>query len=99
MTDEGFARTWECYGPLVAEGNELLAGLTTTQLAQMREHLDAIRELTDRHRARLLGGVRGPQSAEGPCSSSTSKPASSSTGTPSDSALSALVPALSPTTT
>ena len=20
MTDEGFARTWECYGPLVAEG-------------------------------------------------------------------------------
>ena len=29
MTDEGFARTWECYGPLVAEGNELLAGLTT----------------------------------------------------------------------
>ena len=29
MTDEGFARTWKCYGPLVAEGNELLAGLTT----------------------------------------------------------------------
>jgi len=54
MTDEAFARTWECHGPLVAEGNELLAGLTTTQLAQMREHLDAIRDLTDRHRVRML---------------------------------------------
>ena len=66
MTEEGFASTWECYGPLVAEGNDLLAGLTTAQLAQMREHLDAIRELTDRHRARLVaqgstGTVQGSE--------------------------------------
>ena len=39
------------------------------------------------------------QSPDGPCSSSTLKPASSRIGTPSCSALSALEPALSPTTT
>ena len=53
MTEEGFARTWECYGPLVAEGQQILASLTKQQLTAMRDHLVAIRELTDRHRARL----------------------------------------------
>jgi DNA-binding MarR family transcriptional regulator len=53
MTDEGFARTWECYGPLVTEGQRLLSRLSRDQLAMMRDHLDRIRELTDRHRARL----------------------------------------------
>ena len=53
MTEEGFARTWECYGPLVTEGQELLACVPTEQLQAMREYLDSIRELTDRHRDRL----------------------------------------------
>ena len=53
MTEEGFARTWECYGPLVAEGNELLGRFTKEQLAMMRDHLEVITELTERHRARL----------------------------------------------
>lgn len=53
MTDEGRARTWEMYGPLVEEGQQLLRGFTVPELEQMRRHLDAIRELTDRHRDRL----------------------------------------------
>jgi len=55
MTEEGSARTWECYGPLVADGQQVLASLTKEQLTQMRDLLVAIRELTDRHRARLTG--------------------------------------------
>lgn len=62
MTEDGFAQTWELYGPLVAEGNGLLAGLTREQLAAMRDHLDTIREMTDRHRARL---AEGPATSEG----------------------------------
>lgn len=54
MTDEGFRQTWELYGPMVTEGQEMLARLTKNDLAMMRDHLDAIRELTDRHRERLL---------------------------------------------
>ena len=54
MTDDGYARTWECYGPLVAEGQQVLASLTKEQLSSMRDLLVVIRELTDRHRARLL---------------------------------------------
>jgi DNA-binding MarR family transcriptional regulator len=53
MTEAGFARTWEVYGPLVEEGQELMARLPLEELRAMREHLDAIRELTDRHRERL----------------------------------------------
>ena len=53
MTEAGFARTWEAYGPLVEEGRELLGRLPLEELHAMREHLDAIRELTDRHRERL----------------------------------------------
>ncbi len=53
MTEQGATLTWECYGPLVAEGQHLLAGLDEEQLAEMRALLDAMRELTDRHRARV----------------------------------------------
>ncbi|HEY7719038.1 MAG TPA: MarR family transcriptional regulator [Pedococcus sp.] len=53
MTEEGFARTWEAYGPLVEEGRELLAKVPLEELRAMRERLDAMRELTDRHRERL----------------------------------------------
>ena len=63
----------------------------------MRDHLDDDPAMTDRHRAGLAAGR--PQRPDGPSSSSSSKPASSRTGTPSCSALSALEPAFSPTTT
>jgi DNA-binding MarR family transcriptional regulator len=53
MTEEGFASTWECYGPMVEEGQTLLSRFTKEQLAQMRDHLVTITELTDRHRDRL----------------------------------------------
>jgi hypothetical protein len=58
MTAAGSARTWQAYGPLVEEGQRLMSGLTRDQLALMRDHLVAIRELTDRHRERLLGEQR-----------------------------------------
>jgi DNA-binding MarR family transcriptional regulator len=53
MTDEGMARTWECYGPMVEEGQRLMAGLTRDELSAMRDLLIRIRELTDRHRENL----------------------------------------------
>lgn len=53
MTEQGGALTWECYGPLVAEGQRLLAGLDEQQLAGMRALLDDMRDLTDRHRGRV----------------------------------------------
>ena len=55
MTAEGRARTWEAYGPMVEEGERLLGRLTVAEMERMREHLDAIRELTDRHRERISG--------------------------------------------
>jgi DNA-binding MarR family transcriptional regulator len=53
MTDHGRDQTWALYGPLVQEGQELLRGFTVAELQRMRRHLDAIRDLTDRHRDRL----------------------------------------------
>jgi DNA-binding MarR family transcriptional regulator len=53
MTTEGRERTWAAYRPMVEEGSTLLARFTIAELELMRKHLDAIRELTDRHRARL----------------------------------------------
>ena len=53
MTEEGQARSWALYGPLVEDGMPLLARFTIDELASMRDHLVAIRELTDRQRDRL----------------------------------------------
>jgi DNA-binding MarR family transcriptional regulator len=53
MTDAGRARTWELYGPLVAAGAPLLAGFSVAELEAMRDHLDAIRRITDAERQRL----------------------------------------------
>ena len=53
MTAEGQERTWAVYRPLVEEGAEQLSRFTVAELELMRKHLEAIRELTDRHRARL----------------------------------------------
>jgi DNA-binding MarR family transcriptional regulator len=55
MTEEGHARTWELYGPLAMEGRRLLARLRTSDLELMLRQLESMRELTDKHRARLDG--------------------------------------------
>jgi DNA-binding MarR family transcriptional regulator len=55
MTAEGQERTWAAYRPMVEEGTTLLARFTIAELDLMRTHLDAIREVTDRHRERLEG--------------------------------------------
>ena len=53
LTEEGGARVMALYGPLVTEGAPLLAGSTVEELSSMRDQLVAMREMTDRHRARL----------------------------------------------
>jgi DNA-binding MarR family transcriptional regulator len=53
LTEDGRARTWAYYGPLVTEGASIFDGYTKDELAAMRDHLIAMRDLTDRHRARL----------------------------------------------
>jgi DNA-binding MarR family transcriptional regulator len=55
MTEEGHAQTWELYGPLAMEGRRLLARLRTSDLELMLRQLESMRELTDKHRARLDG--------------------------------------------
>jgi DNA-binding MarR family transcriptional regulator len=53
MTAQGHATTWEVYRPLVEEGASLLGGFSEDELDLMLRHLEAVRELTDRHRQRL----------------------------------------------
>ncbi len=53
MTDEGMARTFAMYQPLVEEGQRGLLRLGVEELTYMRNYLVEIRELTDRHRERL----------------------------------------------
>lgn len=53
LTENGLQRVGALYGPLVADGEPILDGLTLTQLAVTRDQLRAMRDLTDRHRARL----------------------------------------------
>ena len=54
MTEEGMARTYELYRPLVEEGQASLLTLGVEELTRMRDFLVEIRELTDRHRAALV---------------------------------------------
>ena len=56
MTDEGMRATWAMYGPLVEEGQGLFAHHTVAELTAMRDLLEAMRELTDRHREGITGG-------------------------------------------
>jgi DNA-binding MarR family transcriptional regulator len=53
MTDEGMRSTYTMYAPLVDEGQSLLSRHTVAELAAARDLLDAMREMTDRHRERL----------------------------------------------
>ena len=56
MTDEGTRSTYAMYAPLVDEGAGLFSGHTVAELTAMRDLLDAMRELTDRHRDGIAGG-------------------------------------------
>ena len=53
MTPQGAEQTGALYRPLVEEGQHLMAGLTDRDLALMRDYLNVITELTDRHRGTM----------------------------------------------
>ena len=53
MTDKGVEQTMRYYWPLVEEGQELLHRFSDRELRLMTRHLEAITELTDRHRSRV----------------------------------------------
>ena len=59
LTEHGRDRVWEAYGPLVEEGARMMAHLSAAELETMRDHLEAIRDLTDRHRLRVVSGSKG----------------------------------------
>ena len=54
MSEEGQARTWAAYGPLVVEGQTLLRAYGVAELDRMRDHLEELRRLTERHRRRVV---------------------------------------------
>ena len=55
MTEEGIRTTYAMYAPLVEEGQGLFAHHSAAELTAMRDLLDAMRELTDRHRDGITG--------------------------------------------
>ncbi|MGV9713798.1 MarR family winged helix-turn-helix transcriptional regulator [Gordonia sp. NPDC003424] len=55
LTDEGRQRVWECYGPMVTEGQTLFDDHSAEQLDALSALLRGMTDLTDRHRARLEG--------------------------------------------
>ncbi len=59
MTEDGQARTWAMYGPLVESGLPLLERFTSAELRVLVDHLNAIRDLTDRQREQLRGRAAG----------------------------------------
>lgn len=60
MTSAGQELAWTYWGPLVEEGGAVMAGLDDSTLVMLRDHLDHIRALTDRHRARVAGDREAP---------------------------------------
>jgi DNA-binding MarR family transcriptional regulator len=55
MTEEGMRSTYAMYAPLVDEGQGLFATQTEGELMAMLELLEAMREMTDRHRDGIVG--------------------------------------------
>jgi DNA-binding MarR family transcriptional regulator len=53
MTPQGTEQTFALYRPLVEEGQQLMTKLGETELILMRDYLNVLTELTDRHRGRL----------------------------------------------
>ncbi len=56
MTALGMRSTYAMYAPLVDEGQGLFAKHTVAELAAMLDLLEAMREMTDRHREGITGG-------------------------------------------
>jgi DNA-binding MarR family transcriptional regulator len=54
MTEEGMARTYELYRPLVEEGRRQLATYTRAELELMLRQVESMYELTERHLAHLV---------------------------------------------
>jgi DNA-binding MarR family transcriptional regulator len=54
LTHEGAEQTGALYAPLVAEGRRLLQGLPERDLALIRDYLQMITDLTDRHREAVV---------------------------------------------
>lgn len=59
VTEAAIERGRELYGPLVEEGGTVLGRFSDAELSLITSYLDASRELTDRHRERILGRSRG----------------------------------------
>jgi DNA-binding MarR family transcriptional regulator len=53
MTPAAAARAAELYGPLVAEGDQLLRDYDVTGIAMLRDYFAAAADLVDRHRIRI----------------------------------------------
>jgi DNA-binding MarR family transcriptional regulator len=65
MTDVGVEQTMQFYWPLVEEGQQMLASFSDRELRLMARHLEAITELTDRHRVRVDNGAETATAAGG----------------------------------
>jgi DNA-binding MarR family transcriptional regulator len=57
MTEEGARRTYALYAPLVEEGQTLFDEVSDTELVAMRDLLERMREMTERHAQRLRGAL------------------------------------------
>ncbi len=77
MTEDGQARTWAMYGPLVEAGMPLLDKFDTAELKAMRDHLVAIRRITDAARDRSAGRTARPTDRRWPVARVYDSPASS----------------------
>ena len=53
MSPSGAERVGRFYGPLVREGTKLFDGVSTSEIARMRDWLVAARTITDGHRERI----------------------------------------------
>jgi DNA-binding MarR family transcriptional regulator len=59
MTPQGAEQTFALYRPLVEEGQQLMTKLDESELTLMRDYLNVLTELTDRHRGRLESRAGG----------------------------------------
>lgn len=59
MTPQGAEQTFALYRPLVEEGQQLMTKLDESELTLMRDYLNVLTELTDRHRGRLEPKANG----------------------------------------
>jgi DNA-binding MarR family transcriptional regulator len=55
LTQEGGRQVWEAYGPMVSEGQGMFRSYSMEQLEALRELVEEMTALTERHRERLGG--------------------------------------------